>query len=138
MSSRPTLAPPRPEGPDGYIKYYGAELYYGFCRELGIVPMEYWSWDKKTRERGVDWWHKELLLEDIKSFPPPDDYRMLVRTAHPDEADGPSRLKHFIRAWAQGTKPNPWVIHDMLWNRLGGREDPQWYIDAKQAAFARC
>ena len=113
---------------DQYLEYWGAELYHGFCRDLGIVPMEYWAWVDRTRVKGVDWWHKDLELDDIKRWPAADDYCMLVRVAHPDEADGPQRLRHYASARAEGLSAEQ--IHDMMWNELGGSRDLTWYMEA--------
>jgi len=112
------------------MEYWGMALYTDFCDALGIQPMEYWQWLAKTHLRGIDWWHRELQLEHIKEFPPLSDYRMLVRTAHPEEADGPHRLYHCAAARAATMSPRR--VHEMLWDELGGSRDPMWYMGVKQ------
>jgi len=127
--SRPKLAVV-PFDAEEYIDYWGAELYKEFCVALGLAPLGYWAWEEQTRERGVDWWHGDLELDDIKHFPDMQDYRMYVRTAHPHEADGPSRLKYYVVKRAHGMQPEQ--VHDMLWNELGGKSDRPWYEMALQ------
>jgi len=128
-SLRPRLAAPI-LGVDEYLQYYGAEEYYDFCRILGIVPMDYWRFVGITRDQGVEWWYKRLRLRDIKLWPPADDYRMMVRRAHPDEADGPTRLYRYAVARAREHRMTPETCREMLWNELGGRRDHTWYVGA--------
>ena len=113
-----------------YIDYWGAELYKDFCDDLGLTPMEYWTWEARTRERGVDWWYHDLKLDDIMRLPPVDDYRMYVRTAHPREADGPERLTYYVAKRACGMSAEE--LHTLLWSDLGGNTDRAWYDRALQ------
>ena len=115
---------------DDYIDYWGTELYNDFCEDLGLTPMEYRTWVALTRERGVDWWYRNLELDDITRFPAVDDYRMYVRTAHPREADGPARLKHYVAKRASGMSAEQ--VHKLLWYDLGGNVDHAWYELALQ------
>lgn len=107
-----------------YIEYWGAELYNDFCAALGIVPMTYWTWAAHTRKHGVDWWQRDLALEDVKVFPPAEEYRMCVRAAHPQEADGPNRLRHYVAKRTVGMSVEQGRF--MLEHELGGMNDMEW------------
>jgi len=108
-----------------YIAHWGTELYDDYCAALGITPLGYWKWRERTQKHGVDWWHRDLKLEQIRAFPPANEYRMCVRAAHPDEADGPKRLAHYVAKRAVGMSAEQ--VHTMLWHELGGIYDTSWY-----------
>jgi len=110
---------------DEYIEHWGAELYNDFCAALGIAPLGYWTWLAHTRTHGVDWWQHDLDLEQVKAFPPAEEYRMCVRAAHPHEADGPRRLAHYAAKRSVGMSAEQ--VHNMLWHELGGMHDISWY-----------
>jgi len=123
----PRLTPMLERTTPQYIEFWGAELYNDFCGSLGLEPMGYWAWEAATREQGVDWWCRDLKLEQIKSIPPVDDYCMLVRTAHPSEASGPLRLYHYVAMRIQAGKLSTEQLLETLWHELGGELDAEWY-----------
>ena len=125
MPTRPCLRTPK-LSVDEYIEFWGSEHYMDFCDELGVTPLPYWTWVARTKQKGVDWWLRELQLEQITRLPSVHDYRMLVRAAHPDEADGPRRLFHYVQLRAKKKRLSGLALRYLVLDELGGRGDPEW------------
>ena len=125
MTTRPGLKTPTMTV-EGYIDYWGSEHYLDFCEDLGVKPMAYWPWVAVTKEKGVDWWLRELRLDQITRLPDVAHYRMLVREAHPDEADGPRRLAHYLKLRITKERLDRAQLRRIVSDELGGRADPSW------------
>lgn len=120
-----------------YIHLWGAEHYNDFCDALGLQRLDYWSWLSLTKAKGIDWWLSELELDQITRVPSADNYRMLVRKAAPSEADGPTRLTHFLRLRFSLERMTFEQYRDEICYTLGGLHDPQWMQYALELRYGR-